>query len=89
MWLILSKNKIEIIGIDNCLVTWRKTSNSLSSSVFQKLRDGYKVYNHYMNYNKFVSIYYFFCFCELSFKKINYESLYLFINFNFEHIIYQ
>ena len=31
--------------------------SSLSSSIFQKLKDGFKVYNHYMNYNLIKSLY--------------------------------
>ena len=38
-------------GMNVELTSWRKTSNSLSSSIIQKISDGYKVYNHYMNFN--------------------------------------
>ena len=38
-------------------MTWRKTEGSLSSSIPQKLKDGYKVYNYHMNYNFIKSIY--------------------------------
>ena len=44
LWLKISKLKIGIDGIDNNLVFWRKTKNSLSSSFSQKLADAYRVY---------------------------------------------
>ena len=31
LWLILAKNGIQIIGIKECLASWRKDSDSLSS----------------------------------------------------------
>ena len=54
----MSKNGIKMDGINECLASWRKTNNSLSSSTFQKLKDGYKVYNNYLKYNKFKSLYF-------------------------------
>jgi len=56
LWLKLSKN-YQIIGIDKSLARWRKTENSLSSSIIQKLSDAYKVYNKYLGYNAIYSIY--------------------------------
>ena len=44
LWLKISK-KFKLIGLNKTLTKWRKTENSLSSSIFQKLFDGYKVYN--------------------------------------------
>ena len=41
--LILKKNTI-IGALDKNLTVWRKLDNSLSSSIFQKLKDGFKVY---------------------------------------------
>ena len=58
LWLEMSKNGIKMDGINECLASWRKTNNSLSSSTFQKLKDGYKVYNNYLKYNKFKSLYF-------------------------------
>ena len=61
LWLQLLSKDIRIYGLDKELVLWRKTKNSLSSSLFQKMIDGYKVYNIYMKYNMVKSIYYLLC----------------------------
>jgi len=58
LWLKLISNNIKIYGLDKELALWRKTSNSLSSSLFQKIIDGFRVYNVYMKYNIIKSIYY-------------------------------
>ena len=39
------------MGYNKKLTYWRKLDNSLSSSTFQKLFDGFKVYYVYMNYS--------------------------------------
>ena len=57
LWLKISK-KHRLIGLNKKLTKWRKTENSLSSNVFQKLLDGYRVYNVYLNMNPFKSIFY-------------------------------
>jgi teichuronic acid biosynthesis glycosyltransferase TuaG len=57
-WLKLAKNQIKLYGLNENLSYWRKNKNSLSSSVFQKLSDGYKVYRIYLNYGKFKSLMY-------------------------------
>ncbi len=57
LWLKLAKDGIKMNGINESLASWRKTNNSLSSSTYQKLKDGFKVYNIYLNYSKFKSIY--------------------------------
>ncbi len=59
-WLRLLKKKINLIAIDKNLTTWRKSKNSLSSSVFQKLIDGFMVYYKYMNFGPIKSLYYLF-----------------------------
>lgn len=56
LWLKLSK-KNQIIGIQKTLCSWRKSSNSLSSSVFQKIFDAFQVYYKKENLNFFVSIF--------------------------------
>ncbi len=66
LWLILAKNGVKILGINDTLTSWRKTKNSLSSSIFQKLQDGYKVYRIYLKYSRLKSL---FCLIRLS---INY-----------------
>ena len=55
---IILKKNITIGGFDKNLTTWRKLDNSLSSSIIQKLKDGFKVYNQYMKFNFFKSIFY-------------------------------
>ena len=60
LWLRILENNISIFSINKKLTNWRKTTNSLSSSTLQKLLDGYRVYNIYMNFNPFKSLYYLF-----------------------------
>ena len=57
LWLKLSR-KYKLVGIDKNLTKWRKLNNSLSSNVFQKISDGFKVYNHYMKFNYIKSLIY-------------------------------
>ena len=57
-WLnLLNKNK-HIYGINKKLSKWRKLDNSLSSSIIQKLKDGFRVYNKFMKMSFIFSIYY-------------------------------
>ena len=57
-WLnLLNKNK-NIYGINKKLSKWRKLDNSLSSSILQKLKDGFRVYNKFMKMSFMRSIYY-------------------------------
>ncbi len=51
LWLLILKKNVTIGALDKNLTTWRKLNNSLSSSVFQKLKDGYNLYNKYMKFN--------------------------------------
>ena len=60
LWLLLAKNDIIIFGIKDCLVSWRKSKDSLSSSTFQKIYDGYKVYKVYLQYSRLKSFYFLF-----------------------------
>lgn len=60
LWLNILKKKISILGLDEDLLYWKKTKNSLSSSIIQKLIDGYKVYRIYMKLNIILSLYYLF-----------------------------
>ncbi len=57
LWLKILKSGFEIGAVEEPLMSWRKTKGSLSSSTFQKLKDGFKVYNHFMNYNLIKSLY--------------------------------
>jgi len=58
LWLKLISKNVKIYALDKELTLWRKTSNSLSSSLFQKIIDGFRVYNVYMKYNIIKSLYY-------------------------------
>ena len=70
LWLKLLKKKIPIIGLDKKLTYWRKLDNSLSSSIIQKIFDGFKVYYIYMNYSFFKSVYNLF-YLSINFLKKN------------------
>ena len=56
LWLNLSKKGECFYGLNKNLVLWRKTSNSLSSNIIQKLLDGFRVYNIYLKFNFFKSL---------------------------------
>ena len=56
LWLKLTKNNVIFHGIDTPLTSWRKSQNSLSSNSFQKILDGFKVYNTYLKYNYLKSL---------------------------------
>ena len=56
LWLKLSKKGLIFNGINNCLSYWKKTDNSLSSNLFQKLADGFKVYYIYLKFGFFKSL---------------------------------
>ncbi len=56
LWLKISK-KTDLYGIDVPLAKWRKLNNSLSSNFFQKLIDGFRVYNKYMKLSSIKSFY--------------------------------
>ena len=61
LWLRILERDIKIYGLDKNLSKWTKSNSSLSSSVIQKLMDGFKVYNKYMNFNSLKSLYYLIC----------------------------
>ena len=54
----LAKEGIQINGIKECLMSWRKNSKSLSASNIQKIIDGYKVYKDYLNYSRIKSLFF-------------------------------
>ena len=58
LWLKILKKKIIIGSIDQNLTLWKKTKNSLSTSIIQKMLDGFMVYNKHMKFNYFKSFYY-------------------------------
>ncbi|MDC0529685.1 glycosyltransferase [Candidatus Pelagibacter ubique] len=57
LWLKLSKANFNFYGLDKILTKWKKIDKSLSSNTFQKILDGFKVYNDYMGFNKIKSLY--------------------------------
>ena len=60
-WLMLLKKNYKFYAHDKYLTNWADLKNSLSSSTVQKLNDGFKVYNQYMDFNIFKSLYYLLC----------------------------
>lgn len=55
LWLKISKKQI-IYGLDKNLTKWRKTKNSLSSNIIQKLFDAYDLYHNQEKFNFLVSM---------------------------------
>ena len=72
LWLNILKRGYSILGLNQNLIQWRRSIDSLSSSTFQKLKDGYKVYNFYMGFSVIKSIYLLLC-LSLNFLKKNYD----------------
>ena len=60
LWLRLAKDGIKMMSINETLVSWRKTDNSLSSSIMQKLSDAFTIYNKYLKFNLIKSIFHVF-----------------------------
>ena len=57
LWLSLTKKKnIPFFQLKKPLTSWRSLDNSLSSSLIQKLMDGYHVYRIYMRQSVLQSI---------------------------------
>ena len=61
LWLKILQKNIFIGSLNETLTSWRKLDNSLSSSVLQKIKDAFKVYNYYMKFNFIKSFYYVIC----------------------------
>ena len=59
LWLKISRNN-KIIGIEKVMMNWQKSKDSLSSNLLQKFFDGFKVYNKYMKFNFFKSLFFLF-----------------------------
>ena len=57
LWLKLCRKGIKLRHMSDNLSCWRKTSNSLSSNSFQKLKDAYILYNSCEKKNVVYSIY--------------------------------
>ena len=56
LWLKILKSGIKIYPINKNLSYWRETENSLSSNLFQKMKDGYSVYRHYLKQSSWQSL---------------------------------
>lgn len=67
LWLNLSFKNLEMLRVNQYFTYWRKTKKSLSSSVFQKLKDAYFIYNKSLKFNMFKSLIFIFF---LSFNSI-------------------
>ena len=57
LWLELARNNVKIYGIEIPLMYWRKTKNSLSSNIYTKFLNAFKVYHIYEKKNLFKSIF--------------------------------
>ena len=60
LWLKLSKKGVNFYGIQEFLSFWKKSSNSLSSNLAQKLIDGFRVYFVYLKLGLLKSLFYLF-----------------------------
>jgi len=68
LWLNILKQSYRIYAIQSELTYWRKSDTSLSSSTFQKLKDGFKVYNKYMGFN-FIKSFFYLCVLSINYLK--------------------
>jgi teichuronic acid biosynthesis glycosyltransferase TuaG len=57
-WLKITKKKILAYNLEENLVTWNYTNNSLSSNFFQKIIDAFKVYKNYENFSNIKSLFF-------------------------------
>lgn len=69
LWLLILKRNIKIGSLNKNLTSWRKLNNSLSSSVFQRLKDGFTLYNRFMKFSILKSILFLFFLSVNSLKK--------------------
>ena len=60
LWLRISKRGIPIYALDKPFTKWRSLEGSLSSSLTQKLIDGFRIYKKNLNYGLFKSLYFLF-----------------------------
>ena len=58
LWIRLALDGVKMRGFGQSLASWRKNKNSLSSSIIQKLIDGYKVYRIYLGYGILKSVFF-------------------------------
>jgi teichuronic acid biosynthesis glycosyltransferase TuaG len=57
LWLLLLRKGYKLNYLNQFLTSWRKTNNSLSSNIFQKISDAFKLYYMHENKNFVISIY--------------------------------
>ena len=69
LWLKISKIT-DLHGIDTPLAKWRRLEDSLSSNTFQKMIDGFNVYNKYMKFG-YLKSFYFLMVLSINFLKKN------------------
>ena len=58
LWLRLSKKEKLLRGLNKNCSSWRMTKNSLSSFLFQKLLDAFRLYHYHEKYNILLSTFY-------------------------------
>tara|TARA_B100000579_G_C22753034_1_gene814993 strand:+ start:20 stop:727 length:708 start_codon:yes stop_codon:yes gene_type:complete len=58
LWLKIIKKEKNLFGINRYLVSWRKLSSSLSSSILQRLLDAFRLYYIYEKFDFFTSFFY-------------------------------
>lgn len=58
LWLNIAKNNFRIGGLSEVLMQWRSVRGSLSSSLYQKILDAFRVYHTFLKYNFIKSILY-------------------------------
>lgn len=75
LWLSIVK-KVDIIGISDYLTYWRKSNNSLSSSITQSVKNGFLVYYKFENKNFFMSLVYLSILIFFSIKKKIKQKIY-------------
>ena len=51
VWLQITKKEIQAYCLNEILVIWNNSKNSLSSNTIQKILDGYKVYRVYEKFS--------------------------------------
>jgi teichuronic acid biosynthesis glycosyltransferase TuaG len=51
LWLKITQCENKIFALKNNLTKWRRLNTSLSSSIFQRIKDGYLVYRNYMKFS--------------------------------------
>jgi len=57
LWLLLLRRGYKLNYLNQFLTSWRKSKNSLSSNIFQKISDAFKLYYLHENKNFIISIY--------------------------------